>query len=565
MSVGFVMLVHGDVARAGQVARHLAAQGAPVVIHLDKRMSEAEIAPLRRRLTGMERVVFSERHACEWGSWGLTRATQEAAALLLRRFAGVDRVFLTSGACMPLRPVAELEAFLKDHPDTDFIESASTADVPWAVGGLHDERFKFFFPVSWKKRRGLFDAAVRLQRRLGLRRTLPDGLVPHMGSQWWCLTRETLTRILTDPRRERFDRFFRWVWIPDESYFQSLARRHARKLQSRSLTLTKFDFQGKPHIFYDDHFELLRDSGFFFARKIWPGAEALYARFLSAKPPLARPERESPGRVARVFDRARARRTEGRPGLYMQSSFPHGFLNAQKTPGPYAVFSGFDDVFPEFQDWAARSAGQHAHGHLFAPNRAEFAGGGRVYDGALSDNARLRDYNPKAFLTNVLWNAQERPHSFLHGPEDKQDIADFFAQDARAHVFVITGAWAISLCATGQTAQELRTQAAWLQKTEARFLDRLHNRDTQAQIHIWTLAEFLARPMDRLQGVLEDIATPQLRRLTEVPRLADLSRLPQFLQDLKNMGMHPYLTGDFAEGMAEVVTDAERITAAGNG
>ncbi|MFV2034485.1 MAG: glycosyl transferase, partial [Halocynthiibacter sp.] len=89
-----------------------------------------------------------------------------------------------------------------------------------------------------------------------------------------------LSAILEDPEREVYDRFFKRVWIPDESYFQTLARLYSTNIESRSLTLSKFDFQGKPHIFYDDHLQLLRRSDCFVARKIWPDAERLYDAFL---------------------------------------------------------------------------------------------------------------------------------------------------------------------------------------------------------------------------------------------------------------------------------------------
>ena len=95
-----------------------------------------------------------------------------------------------------------------------------------------------------------------------------------MGSQWWCLTRQTLSAIFAGPAGVSVhDRYFRHVWIPDESYFQTLARLYSTHIESRSLTLSKFDFQGKPHIFYDDHLQLLRRSDCFVARKIWPHAD----------------------------------------------------------------------------------------------------------------------------------------------------------------------------------------------------------------------------------------------------------------------------------------------------
>ncbi len=117
--------------------------------------------------------------------------------------------FWLRAAVCPLRPVAELTDYLRDRPTTDFIESVTTEDVPWAVGGLNTERFTLRFPFSWKRRRRMFDAYVRLQRRVGYRRRIPLGISPHLGSQWWCLTRHTLSAILSDPRRAVNDAYFR--------------------------------------------------------------------------------------------------------------------------------------------------------------------------------------------------------------------------------------------------------------------------------------------------------------------------------------------------------------------
>src|SRR5690606_12191294 len=117
----------------------------------------------------------------------------------------VRHVFLASGSCLPLRPLAELRAYLAAHPYTDFIESVTTADVEWTVGGIDMERFTLRFPFSWKRQQRLFDTYVRLQRRVGFQRRIPKGIVPHLGSQWWCLTRRTLSAILQDPERPMLD------------------------------------------------------------------------------------------------------------------------------------------------------------------------------------------------------------------------------------------------------------------------------------------------------------------------------------------------------------------------
>ena len=109
---------------------------------------------------------------------------------MLDRHPAVRHVFLASGSCLPLRPVRTLVDYLDARPQTDFIESVTTADVGWTVGGLDDERFNLRFPFSLATPAAAFRCLCRMQRRVGFRRRIPKGIVPHLGSQWWCLTRQ---------------------------------------------------------------------------------------------------------------------------------------------------------------------------------------------------------------------------------------------------------------------------------------------------------------------------------------------------------------------------------------
>ena len=545
MSVGIVMLVHTALDRAEEVARHWTRGGCPVVIHVDKNVPRAKYDSFVARLSDAPMVLFSKRHRCEWGTWGLVAASQDASELLLEKFEEVRHVYLSSGSCLPLRPVEELVDYLAQRPRTDFIESATTADVPWTVGGLDQERFTMHFPFSWRKNRYLFDKLVDIQRRLGYKRRIPNGIVPHMGSQWWCLTRQTLTAILQDPERERFDAYFRHVWIPDESYFQTLARLYSTSIESRSLTLSKFDFQGKPHIFYDDHLQLLRRSDCFVARKIWPHAGRLYDAFLTDPNRAMSQQEPNPGKIDRIFAKAVDRRTRGRPGLFMQSRYPNYGWENGVTAGRYSVFQGFTELFQDFENWLGRATGAQVHGHLYAPERAEFSGGQTVVNGALSDNADLRDANPRAFLTNLLWNTRGERQCFQYGPHDNPKINWHMSRDPNAQISVISGAWAVPLFKSNQNFAEIRAEAATLQKIESKMLDELRSPDVKARVRIWTMAEFIEAPMEPLQVIIDEIGQKSLRRLAEAPRLEDLTGFGQFLQNLKNQGMHPYLMGDF--------------------
>ncbi|SFJ68627.1 beta-1,6-N-acetylglucosaminyltransferase [Jannaschia pohangensis] len=546
MSLGFIMLVHTAFDRAEQVARYWASNGCPVVIHVDGKVRPARFRAFRDQFRDDPMIRFSRRTRVEWGKWSLVRATQFAAERLLADFPDVRHVFLASGSCLPLRPVSELRDYLDAHPETDFIESVTTEQVTWTVDGLEAERFTLRFPFSWRKQRKLFDAYVRFQRRFGLRRRIPEGVSPHLGSQWWCLTRRTLSSILSAPDRASMDAYFAKVWIPDESYFQSLARRYSTQIESRSLTLSKFDVQGKPHVFYDDHQPLLERSDCFVARKIWPRADRLYEVFLDDTRLANRGAEPNPGKIDRVFSKANERRGQGRPGLYSQARFPSPGLENGLTCARYNIFSGFDFLFDGFEPWLARRIGGRIHGHLYAPERAEFAGGETLMNGCLSDSAALRDYRPTQFLTNLLWSTRGERQSFFIGPHDAQDVVPFVTSDPNATIAAVTGAWAVPLLTSNLGFDAIKAEAARLQRVELAFLKELKSPGLAARVHVWPLADFVAQPTEKLQNVLSEITGPSPRRLTDLPPMRDLTGFRDFLLRLRDGGVKPQVMGDLA-------------------
>ena len=544
-TVGIVMMVHDSLDRAAEVARHWSKNGCPVVIHVDKQVATKKYKEFFDALADLNNLHFCGRHRCEWGTWSLVQATQTASEMMLKEFPDVQHVFLASGSCLPLRPVRELIDYLAKRPRTDFIESATTDDVPWAIGGLDAERFTLRFPFSWKRHRALFDGYVRLQRRLHYKRRIPRGLVPHLGSQWWCLTRRTLLSILQDDQREVYDKYFKKVWIPDESYYQTLVRLYSTKIESRSLTLSKFDHQGKPHTFYDDHLQLLRRSDCFVARKIWPSANRLYKAFLQENDDTGNQAEPNPGKIDRIFAKAVERRTRGRAGLYMQSRFPREGWENGATPSGYHVFQGFSELFEDFGPWLEKITDATVHGHLFAPDRVEFSENESSYNGGISNSAAIRDYDPRAFFTSLIWNTRGQKQCFQFGPDDNQALNWFIAKDTNAHISVITGAWVVPLFHSDLSFADIRKEAARLQKIESKHMSVLRSIYAKSRVNIMTMAEFIEAPMEPLQDIIDAVGPRKMHSLTEAPKMVDLSGFGKFLQNLKNQGMHPHMMGDF--------------------
>ena len=127
----------------------------------------------------------------------------------------------------------------------------------------------------------LFNSALALQKRLGLSREIPKDLAIQVGSQWWCLRRDTVEKILAFIRR-RWDLkwFFKTTWIPDKTFFQTLVRNHVptQEIKTRNVTSLIFSVYGLPVSFYNDHYDLLHSQQSLFARRISPGATRLKSR-----------------------------------------------------------------------------------------------------------------------------------------------------------------------------------------------------------------------------------------------------------------------------------------------
>ena len=547
--LGVVLLCHSNLAMAARMARIWLEGGARLAIHIDAKVPAAEVEKMQKALAGFEGVLYTPRHRCDWGRFSLVQATQDAATHLLADYPDTTHVYLASGACLPLRDVSELIGFLALDPRCDHIESVSAHDVGWTVGGLNEERFTLYFPFDWRRQRQLFDRFVALQRRRGVHRKMPRGLAPHLGSQWWCLTAATLRAILDEPRRVEFDSFFRSVWIPDESYFQTLARRYSVRIESRSLTMAKFDHKGRPYQFYDDHIPLLEESRCFVARKMWAGATALQNHFprpVSTDDQVLPPD---PVRIERLINRTVRRRVYGRPGLYMQSRFPRKDAENGKTSAPYAVFQGLNDLYPQFNKWLARHVTADVHGHLFAPDEVEFARGAKVGPGAISSSAAVRDRDPQGFLTALI-RITQKMQVFQFSPRDNQSLNWFMATDPNAHIFVVTGAWMLPLLHSGMPFDNIRRMAARLQGVELRQLDVLNSVWVKARVQIWDMTDFLARPQALLDNAFWQI-DPNAELVRDLPDMRDMAGLEQLLLRLRNAGLRPLLTGDL-NGLAPV-------------
>ena len=375
-----------------------------VAVHYDRNAPENEFKALERRYAAQERVLLiAERARCGWGQFGLVEGTMRALRQLHDSGKAYTHAYLVSCSCWPLRPLAELRAFLDRSAGRDFIESH---DESWMTGGLRSERYTLRHPFGFARRRGLFEASVALQRRLGMKRRIPDGLSPRYGSQWWCLRRETVEKVLdwisANPHAWRF---YRQVWIPDETFFQTVMDALDLTPEDDFIpTLYTFNAHGKPIVFYDDHIEWLLRQPYFFARKIAPSAyrcrEALLARacvpgvtedaslILSTPSVKIAPARRPAPTYGQIFEPGSGIRNWARN---LETITPHCAV----LYGPPQLTGMASAILRESRELTVL-------GRLFRPDRIEFQPRLDTFHGLRADDVKLRDYDRALYLARIL-------------------------------------------------------------------------------------------------------------------------------------------------------------------
>lgn len=278
--IAFILLCHKSPDAVIEQARRLTAAGDCIAIHFDARASRADFDRIRSALRDNTRVTFAKRIRCGWGEWSLVAATLSGVRAALGAFPDASHVYLLSGDCMAIKSAEYIHAFL-DARDVDHIECVDYFTGNWIKTGLKEERLIFRHFANERRNKRLFYATLDLQKRLGLRRKIPDGLSMMIGSQWWCLRRRTVEAVLAFMRdRPDVVRFFRTTWIPDETFLQTLVSHvaPADEIVRRTPTFLMFSDYGMPVTFYNDHYDLLLGQQELFARKISPEAHDLKAR-----------------------------------------------------------------------------------------------------------------------------------------------------------------------------------------------------------------------------------------------------------------------------------------------
>jgi hypothetical protein len=456
MRICYLLLAHQHPALLARLIERLLDGGGDVCLHFDRKAGDAPLLELRRLLgERFGRLILAESVEVTWGQWSIVDATLKGLEAIRAAGLSPDYVYLLSGADYPIRPIADLAAYLERHRGTEFIESVDAETTQWVAAGIQRERYRYWFPFNWQKHERLVNATLLLQRLLRIERPFPDGLTPRIGSQWWVLTWATCVAILERVRDPALVRFFRYTCVPDELFFQTMvwALVPRERIDSRHLTLYQFTGYGVPVVYGHGHEQYLSRQPFFFARKLSPVADGLRAsldRVVVGEVPARDFPDAKIGRVNEEFRCFQLTRRKALPGRRVIGWAEDGTLRGlQWNARPYfAVVAESAELLAALRGELDGRDGIGCHGQLFDPAAIELAGDAVGLAGYRRDDTAIRDHSPQDFLADVLAHTGgELPgfvvQSELGAPGERRsrfgaiDIVRVIGRDPNATLFVL--------------------------------------------------------------------------------------------------------------------------------
>jgi hypothetical protein len=230
MRIAYLILAHHQPQHLGALIERLDDGNARFFIHIDQK---SDILAFRNAIRSERAIFLDERLPIEWGGWNMVQATLD---LLRRAHRQSPSTYyqLLSGNCYPIKSNQDIAKKLSSG-NFNYI----TLNEEMKRGSRFHNRLFYRQSdqelINILKRRpslaklniprylGRLITSVRRQQDRLAGRTLPAGMRPYKGGQWWCLTHDCARYVLDYAKANpRFVQFFRSTLIPDESFFHTI-------------------------------------------------------------------------------------------------------------------------------------------------------------------------------------------------------------------------------------------------------------------------------------------------------------------------------------------------------
>jgi hypothetical protein len=219
----------------GQLIRlidRLNGPAAAFFVHVDQRTDDCVYREMVDGTRALPNVCFLARHQCHWGDFGHVMASLKGMDAAIKTINDFDYIFLLTGQDYPIKSNTYIDGFLGKNRGMQFMEYFP---IPYSMkeerGGLERIEtwsFRLFdqlwrIPMARSSNSNIKAYCWRMAMSLVPKRRFPRNFRPFGGSGYWCITKGC-AKYISDfvAANPGFLRFFKYTYVPDEIFFQSI-------------------------------------------------------------------------------------------------------------------------------------------------------------------------------------------------------------------------------------------------------------------------------------------------------------------------------------------------------
>jgi hypothetical protein len=262
--IAYFLLLHRFPEQFKRLFKSIYMPGNIYLIHVDKTSGPAMVADIAEFLAPYQGAEILPSRRALWGGYSLVDAELRGMKRLLEMDKNWKYYINLSGQDFPLKTQAYIKEYLSGHVDTQFIRLANQ---------------KTTRPDTMNRINTIFIEAFQKMFRTGLARKFLQGATPYIGTQWKVVSRRFCEHVCHSPLASRFKRFYRFSFIADESFFQTVMMNGFERATIINDDLRAIDWvpdgdiKLRPRTFTAQDASYLKSSSNLFARKFDSGED----------------------------------------------------------------------------------------------------------------------------------------------------------------------------------------------------------------------------------------------------------------------------------------------------
>jgi hypothetical protein len=264
MKIAYIIHAYKLPDQLSRLVNSLASPNTYFFIHIDKKV---DTGPFQHAIKN-ENVIFVKREYSNWGTINCVKGVLNALFEALHHQENFQYFYCLSGQDYPIKPKEYIENFFIQNQNINFIKYFKIPYTGWKGGGTH--RFnRYHFIISKNRYVRRF---VNIINFFLPRRKMPYNLHPYGGEFYLGLNRKSMHYIEDFIiKHPKYIPFFRYSYIPEEMFFQTILLNSKEKSSIENEILTYVDWDKPkgpyPAILQKEDFKILETTNFLFARK----------------------------------------------------------------------------------------------------------------------------------------------------------------------------------------------------------------------------------------------------------------------------------------------------------